>query len=760
MRTPIKWGLIPLLLILCLFSCSLEAKKKVIKMSKKEYEKKQLLIKKRNSCKRRGFRFIKQKCTKHKLPGGPWVPKEEEVKVKPSMSSTTRKATTTSTTTTSTTTTTTTTTPKPTTTTTTTTTTPKPTTTKRVITTRKPTTTKKIEKPSKNQKLINRLERQQNRVDKKEANGKPVAEKQPVLQNGLFDGDHDFDSVATTRWQKPKYIADWPKLSSNPKYDHDISDILYDRKKSPAASLLYDAIPEKYDNEENKPSKKPGNTGANSLHGLGSHFDGSDYGADSLNRQSNSMLASLYQHFPGQGSQGSLFDNSDYENDFDYNSDNSKPGANRKWPGFSNPDRHEDDPCLEIFYNDYKQYVVDEEIDSPFYEGYENPEWQSNVYLGCFFPRLNYSNYFRHRELDCEGNPIDFDTQGEWWTPRFELDNKDRLKVGYHFPPLSYNKEDAWNYCNSLGVKGTILWCPKSKKENDYVWYHHPNHPMELHDEESYGLWTGLYRGQDNTNNYYCSHMPEGTTAQQSMNTDYIWKHDSTFLPWSIHSPQFNSRTDNSPSNDIILRITQPDWNDVRWDEKFRRGSFVCEMSCETHDGPLVTTEGPTTDFRPFTFPYNPEDEELIEFDCPGRSRREIAQPAQERVKRQAEEVKQEEPEPMVSSSSSISDLFMSMFSTFGNELPDGLDSEHSWNDLATTTVATTTEENFGTTDDIGDGFVTVTTLATTTTAFETENPDYYRGAELNELTWKPSIWSFDRLFCDQSMITIHHSKA
>ena len=138
-----------------------------------------------------------------------------------------------------------------------------------------------------------------------------------------------------------------------------------------------------------------------------------------------------------------------------------------------------EDPCPEIFYEEYE--VLKEEIlanrnendDDDFPdEEYFDPDSTiqgidpvtnhtvGSTYLGCFFPKLETSNYFRRKQLDCAGNVIDEATQGAWWMPKFDIAPKNRLMTAYHFPEASYTKDEAFDYCNSLGLG----WCTKKEK--------------------------------------------------------------------------------------------------------------------------------------------------------------------------------------------------------------------------------------------------------------------------------------------------------
>ena len=211
----------------------------------------------------------------------------------------------------------------------------------------------------------------------------------------------------------------------------------------------------------------------------------------------------------------------------------------------------------------------------------------SNNWDGCTFPDIETSGAFMEWTHDCGGNKMN--TNGglvKWYRPAVPFYGKEESI--YHMPFLTHNKQDAFQYCQNLGLDAVIMWCPKSDDEKNFLWAHHPFQQARnlistsIQDE---GFWTGIYRNDDDQT-YSCAALDlDKTTVSNSELYDELTTHN--YFDWAENFPTSN------PNRDVFIGFDDSKMHDVDWSANNgqTQGLIICEMNCELYVEPTTPQE-------------------------------------------------------------------------------------------------------------------------------------------------------------------------
>lgn len=243
------------------------------------------------------------------------------------------------------------------------------------------------------------------------------------------------------------------------------------------------------------------------------------------------------------------------------------------------------------------------------------------VLEGCEFPKIeekiDQPDGFVEVTQDCRGNPID--SKYKFYKPNPVFESSDypeynhyvKHNSAYHFAwgpnpggrtgqregPV-FTLSEAHEYCASIGMEATYLWCPGSIDENHQLWVHHPHQPIRewakkyVDDKISIqGMWTGVFREYPGVQN---SRLLCGVN-----HTHYYYEQKYTNWRWkkTAPEPQIISHDQTYFENNVLLKETSSLWEDwcwhapTRYKKEWPRGAVICEMNCDQIDVDPVQPE-------------------------------------------------------------------------------------------------------------------------------------------------------------------------
>lgn len=259
------------------------------------------------------------------------------------------------------------------------------------------------------------------------------------------------------------------------------------------------------------------------------------------------------------------------------------------------------------------------QIGARYQQGVNSPD--SYQLEGCLFPKIEdqigQPDGFVEVTQDCRGNPIPGDFKFYRPDPVFEsvdypeYNHYVKRNSAYHFAwgpndggrtgktegPF-FTLSEAHDYCNSIGMEATYLWCPGNIDENQQLWMHHPHQPFSgwtgRYREDglaSTGLWTGIFREYPGV---------QDSRLLCGQNHSYVW-YEQTYTNWrwkqNDPEPQVISFDNTYFENNILLRTLSSQWEDWCWHapakykKEWPRGAVICEMNCDMVDVDPVIPE-------------------------------------------------------------------------------------------------------------------------------------------------------------------------